>query len=227
MVSCQQGWLSQYQIFFQKKILKELLQQYFAYYLYYFFQFFSPVEDPEIDYLPPSIVLFWPFLCLQTISKPSILTNQIFFLYHYHIVCITNTYRDRWHKTVQQRSCYRTFDYRSQARLIHPDKHPASQKEKYEALFVQLAEAYSVLSDDSKRQAYDNGKYNDNFNSNFDDQMGFRRVYYSENLMENLLSKIILNFLNFFQAEKKKPRSLRVFHRWRSVILRNFNFSIY
>ena len=59
--------------------------------------------------------------------------------------------------------------YRSQARLIHPDKHPASQKEKYEALFVKLAEAYSVLSDDSKRQAYDNGNYNDNFNSNFDE----------------------------------------------------------
>lgn len=60
--------------------------------------------------------------------------------------------------------------YRKQAVLLHPDKHEASEKEKYEALFVELAEAYSVLSDEEKRQDYDDGKYNDNdFNSNFDD----------------------------------------------------------
>ena len=60
--------------------------------------------------------------------------------------------------------------YRKMAVLLHPDKNDASEKEKYEALFVELAEAYSVLSDEETRVDYDNGKYDDkDFNSNFDD----------------------------------------------------------
>ena len=59
--------------------------------------------------------------------------------------------------------------YRTKARLLHPDKNPPADKEKYEQLFVKLAEAYSVLSDDDKRVDYDSGKYDQKFNTNFDE----------------------------------------------------------
>jgi len=59
--------------------------------------------------------------------------------------------------------------YRKKAVLLHPDKHEKAEKEKYEALFVELAEAYSVLSDDDKRQDYDTGKYSDAFHSTFEE----------------------------------------------------------
>ena len=35
--------------------------------------------------------------------------------------------------------------------------------------FVELAEAYSVLSNEQKRRDYDDGKYEEKFDSNFDD----------------------------------------------------------
>lgn len=59
--------------------------------------------------------------------------------------------------------------YRQQARRLHPDKNPPAEKEKYEQLFVELAEAYSVLSDDEKRRDYDSGKYDLQFNTDFDE----------------------------------------------------------
>jgi len=44
--------------------------------------------------------------------------------------------------------------YRSLARRYHPDKNPAHQKEA-EAIFVQISNAYEVLSDPEKRKQYD------------------------------------------------------------------------
>ena len=44
--------------------------------------------------------------------------------------------------------------YRKLAVQNHPDKHP-DEKEKYEAKFKEITEAYAVLSDPQKRQQYD------------------------------------------------------------------------
>lgn len=43
------------------------------------------------------------------------------------------------------------------AKLYHPDKVSAAEKEAAEAKFRDVAEAYEVLSDDQKRAAYDRG----------------------------------------------------------------------
>ena len=59
--------------------------------------------------------------------------------------------------------------YRKQAVLLHPDKHKPEEKSHYEQLFIELAEAYSVLSDEQTRLDYDSGKYNTQFNNNFDE----------------------------------------------------------
>ena len=61
--------------------------------------------------------------------------------------------------------------YRKLAREYHPDKHPESEKKEFEAKFIELANAYEVLSDEEKRRDYDNGKYNDDSEqfSNFQD----------------------------------------------------------
>jgi len=40
---------------------------------------------------------------------------------------------------------------------LHPDKHPPEQRDEAEKKFKELNEAYSVLSDEAKRQQYDNG----------------------------------------------------------------------
>lgn len=45
--------------------------------------------------------------------------------------------------------------YRKLALKLHPDKHPPEERETYEAKFRDISEAYSVLSDASKRQMYD------------------------------------------------------------------------
>lgn len=44
--------------------------------------------------------------------------------------------------------------YRKLAMKFHPDKHP-TEREKYEAKFKEISEAYSVLSDEEKRAGYD------------------------------------------------------------------------
>jgi curved DNA-binding protein CbpA len=51
--------------------------------------------------------------------------------------------------------------YRKLARKFHPDKNPESEKEEMEAKFIALANAYEVLSDEEKREQYDNGEYDD------------------------------------------------------------------
>ncbi|KAA8911990.1 hypothetical protein FN846DRAFT_358362 [Sphaerosporella brunnea] len=45
--------------------------------------------------------------------------------------------------------------YLSQARGIHPDKHPAEENGKYTAFFQQLQEAYATLRDEDKRRIYE------------------------------------------------------------------------
>lgn len=45
--------------------------------------------------------------------------------------------------------------YRSLARKLHPDKHPASEKKIFEEKFIAVVNAYEILSDDSKRREYD------------------------------------------------------------------------
>ena len=48
--------------------------------------------------------------------------------------------------------------YRKKSVAVHPDKHPAEEKEQWEAAFVKLVNAYDILSDEDKRRAYDNGE---------------------------------------------------------------------
>src|SRR5688500_7648258 len=45
--------------------------------------------------------------------------------------------------------------YRKLAMKYHPDRASAEQKPEYEVQFKECAEAYEVLSDDAKRQRYD------------------------------------------------------------------------
>lgn len=45
--------------------------------------------------------------------------------------------------------------YRKRAKEFHPDSHPAEEKKVNEEKFKEASEAYSVLSDDTKRQQYD------------------------------------------------------------------------
>lgn len=47
--------------------------------------------------------------------------------------------------------------YRDLAKKYHPDKVSADEREAAEAQFREIAEAYEVLSDEEKRNAYDNG----------------------------------------------------------------------
>jgi DnaJ family protein C protein 3 len=47
--------------------------------------------------------------------------------------------------------------YKNLAKLYHPDKVSAPEKEAAEAKFRDVAEAYEVLNDDEKRAAYDRG----------------------------------------------------------------------
>eukprot|EP01102_Stenamoeba_stenopodia_P004938 TRINITY_DN15442_c0_g1_i1.p1 TRINITY_DN15442_c0_g1~~TRINITY_DN15442_c0_g1_i1.p1 ORF type:complete len:480 (+),score=133.84 TRINITY_DN15442_c0_g1_i1:132-1571(+) len=48
--------------------------------------------------------------------------------------------------------------YRKLALEWHPDKHASADKEAAENKFREISEAYEVLSDDEKRQKYDNGE---------------------------------------------------------------------
>ncbi|KAG2448958.1 hypothetical protein HYH02_005712 [Chlamydomonas schloesseri] len=48
--------------------------------------------------------------------------------------------------------------YRELAKKYHPDKVSAEEREASEAQFREIAEAYEVLSDEGKRQAYDSGQ---------------------------------------------------------------------
>ncbi|MEG2348576.1 MAG: molecular chaperone DnaJ [Clostridia bacterium] len=57
--------------------------------------------------------------------------------------------------------------YRVLAKKYHPDSYTGDDKEKAEAKFKEVSEAYSVLSDKSKRDQYDR------FGSNFDQTGGF------------------------------------------------------
>lgn len=48
--------------------------------------------------------------------------------------------------------------YRDKAMQYHPDKVEPDQKKEAEKIFQEVAEAYEVLSDEEKRQRYDNGE---------------------------------------------------------------------
>lgn len=49
--------------------------------------------------------------------------------------------------------------FRKLAREYHPDKHRESDKKEFEEKFVELANAYGVLSDPAKKRRYDSGMY--------------------------------------------------------------------
>ncbi|KAJ3383960.1 DnaJ sub C member 3 [Lobulomyces angularis] len=48
--------------------------------------------------------------------------------------------------------------FRTLAKIHHPDKQPASEKEKATKKYSEINEAYEVLMDDEKRQKFDNGE---------------------------------------------------------------------
>ena len=50
--------------------------------------------------------------------------------------------------------------YRSKSVELHPDKHPAAEKDQWEAKFIELVNAYNVLSDEETRRQYDSGALN-------------------------------------------------------------------
>ena len=74
--------------------------------------------------------------------------------------------------------------YRKMAVKLHPDKQPADKKEEFEALFIELANAYEVLSDPDKRASYDRNPSAfdaENASGGFDDfEAAFNRYGYGE-----------------------------------------------
>ncbi len=69
--------------------------------------------------------------------------------------------------------------YRKRASALHPDRNPS---EKAHADFQELQEAYEVLSDAAKRQAYDDNRRR----SLIDDPLATARVIWSNYLKEAL-----------------------------------------
>ena len=57
--------------------------------------------------------------------------------------------------------------YRRRSVELHPDKHPASEKEEWEDKFVELVNAYQVLSDPDSRARYDAGETDDSVNEQY------------------------------------------------------------
>ncbi len=69
--------------------------------------------------------------------------------------------------------------YRKRASALHPDRNPS---EKAHADFQELQEAYEVLSDAARRQAYDDNRRR----SLIDDPLATARVIWSNYLKEAL-----------------------------------------
>lgn len=95
-------------------------------------------------------------------------------------------------------------NYRLLCRQWHPDKcHDESKKQEYEEKFKEIAEAYSVLSDENKRAEYDNP--NVAFNSNFS---GFGSF---EDIMKEFGNFGFGSFGNFSTKKKvNKGQSIRI-----------------
>ena len=79
--------------------------------------------------------------------------------------------------------------YRKKAMEFHPDRHPdADEKQKadQEKKFKDVGEAYSVLTDSSKRQRYDNGYDVNGEGPSCNSYEAFGRMFYDEDVLNNI-----------------------------------------
>lgn len=100
--------------------------------------------------------------------------------------------------------------YRDLAKQYHPDKYmneSESKRKEVEKKFMEINEAYTILSDDMKRKEYDKKieMRNDYLNGNAENKRGETSNY--SNIYEKF-SKTGVNdlFKNFFTEEKKEEK---------------------
>lgn len=78
--------------------------------------------------------------------------------------------------------------FRKLTRKYHPDRNPADKKEWAKEKFVELANAYEILKDPKKREAYDNGGDGEDF--------GYDDTFFNRNQEGNFEDL----FKDFFQG---------------------------
>jgi len=95
--------------------------------------------------------------------------------------------------------------YREKALKYHPDRHGPEKSEKYQVKFQKVAEAYQVLSDDEKRDAYDKTgqdprKFKDKMGGsdfeNFSDPLDLFREVLRDNMIPGPIGNIISEILD-------------------------------
>jgi DnaJ-class molecular chaperone len=92
--------------------------------------------------------------------------------------------------------------YRNKAKIYHPDKSPKDKKDKYEEIFKNINNAYSILSDVKKRKIYDNKFESYDFFTN-----RFMNFNYNTNFIQKLDDTIINLLIDleevYFGTEKE------------------------
>lgn len=98
-----------------------------------------------------------------------------------------NSSRPDYYKTLEVSESATQEDiktaYRKLAKKWHPDRNPENKKEA-EAKFKDISEAYSTLSDESKKKQYDHvSKYGSNMHSDFETDWNFHNISRGSNIV--------------------------------------------